>query len=364
MAKNLVPFSSDNTAPVSAPAPARKAKPVIRTAATGLLATKTVEIVSKQAFTEDGRLTPAAESWLTRAVTVQRPVVLANLRRLRKAHPTHTNRQLAYELDKEFKRAMTGSGAVIGATAAVPGVGTAASLGLSAFATGGFLELCALYAQSIAELSGVTTEDPQRAKFLVMGIMLGEEGRQLLAELSQQAGGRGTGPIGTMVPLSSPASGFAGSSSMAGLVAHQIKRQFIRRFFVRQGTSMLARAIPYGIGAVIGGAGNRALAKQVITTAHRAFGELPEETPENLVEDFARGLERERLRTDRKERRRRKRELKAEGRAVRKERREVKKAQRAQQQALDEKKPGGKKSEENNPGQPRVIAGETETHRD
>lgn len=64
---------------------------------------------------------------------------------------------------------------------------------------------------------------------------------------------------------------------------------------------MLGRAIPFGIGAVVGGVGNRALSGQIIRTAHKSFGELPEETPQALVEDFKRGLERERLRADRKE---------------------------------------------------------------
>ena len=61
----------------------KRSRPLIRTAATGYLTTKSVALVSKQAFNEDGSLTPAAEGWLTRAVTVQRPVVLANLRRSR-----------------------------------------------------------------------------------------------------------------------------------------------------------------------------------------------------------------------------------------------------------------------------------------
>lgn len=295
----------------------RGRKPTLmRTAAAGLATQQAVGVVSRRAFDEHGQLTPTAESWLTRAVTVQRPIVLANLRRLRKANPTLTNRQLAQQLDKEFSRLMTGSGALIGATAAVPAVGTVASLGISAAATGGFLETCALYAQSIAELSGVSTEDPTRAQALVMGVMLGEEGRKLLGELNDQAGGRGSGPYSTLVPLSSLSS----SSGVGGVVFNQLKKQFVRRFFVRHGTSMVARAIPFGIGAVVGGAANRVLARQIIKTAHRTFGELPEETPKPLVEDMRRALEREQHRADRRERRDRKKDLKSEQKQIRQER--------------------------------------------
>lgn len=335
----LVPFSGENYGDAVTPADPRtvrrqhrraakkKAKPVIRNAAGGFLVTKSISLVSRQAFTEDGALTPTAESWLTSAVTVQRPIVLANLRRLRKANPTLTNPQLAMQLDREFRRAMTGGGALIGATAAVPGVGTVTSLGLSTVATGSFLEMSALYAQSMAELSGISTADPQRAKLLVMGIMLGEEGRRLLGELSAQAGGRGVGPIGSIVPLSNVATSSASATTMAGLVSQQLKRQFVRRFFIRQGTSMFARAIPYGVGAVIGGVGNRVLAKQITSTAHKTFGELPEETPQALVDDFRKGLERESQRAQRKERRARKKQLRAATKQDRKDRKELRAAE-------------------------------------
>lgn len=342
---NLVPYSGSRQA-TSAPvgprneqrlrrkqekqAAKKASRPLIRGAATGFVAAKSISLVSRQAFNPDGSLTPSAETWLTRAVTVQRPLVLANLRRLRKAHPTLTNRQLSMQLDKEFKRSMTGGGALIGATSAVPGVGTITSMGLSVLATGSFLELCALYAQSMAELSGISTEDPQRAKLWVMGIMLGDEGRRLLGELSAQAEGRGSGPVGSIVPMSSLAVNSAGSSTMANLITNQMKKQFVRRFFIRQGTSMFARAVPYGIGAVIGGVGNRVLAKQITSTAHSTFGELPEETPAALVEDFKRGLEREKLRADRKERRMKKKQLKTASRATRKESKALRNAQTAE----------------------------------
>jgi hypothetical protein len=321
----IVPRTGDNSVSAS-PADAqdrrrskKSSQPVLRNAAGGFIAAKSITLVSRQAFTEDGQLTESAEAWLTRAVTVQRPLVLRNLRRLRKAHPTLTNRELAARLDKEFKRSMTGGGALIGATAAVPGVGTATSMGLSVLATGSFLEMCALYAQSKAELAGITTEDPQQAKLLVMGIMLGEEGRQLLGELSAQAEGRGAGPIASIAPMSNAAAGSAGASTVSQLLGSQMRKQFVRKFFLRRGTSMVARAVPFGIGAVVGGVGNRVLARQITSSAHAAFGELPEETPPALVEDFRRGLIRERQRADRKKRRAKKRQLRASTEAQRKE---------------------------------------------
>ena len=86
----------------------------------------------------------------------------------------------------------------------IPGVGTAAALGLSAAATVGFLEATALFSTSLAELHGVRLVDPEKASTLVMAIMLGEEGTALLSSLSGQAAGQGRGPTQAWGP-SSPA---------------------------------------------------------------------------------------------------------------------------------------------------------------
>ena len=59
----------------------------------------------------------------------------------------------------------------------------------------GFLEASALYAQSLAELHGITTEDPEKARALVMAILMGDEGSSMISALTHQAAGRGAGPV-------------------------------------------------------------------------------------------------------------------------------------------------------------------------
>lgn len=86
----------------------------------------------------------------------------------------------------------------------------------------------------------------------------------------------------------------------------------MRRFFIRSGTTMVARAIPFGIGMVVGGAANHRLASQIVKSAHKTFGDLPEQLPQGLVADMERAQQRERLRAERKERRSRKRALVAQ----------------------------------------------------
>ncbi|HET8879435.1 MAG TPA: hypothetical protein VFN00_08275, partial [Arthrobacter sp.] len=137
-------------------------------------------------FDADGKPKPGVHNMLLRAVEIQRPLVLANLRRLQKKHPHASAAQLAAILERNYLMAVTGGGALVGGSAVIPGVGTVAALGLSAAATAGFLEATALFATSLAELHGVRLEDPERASTLVMAIMLGEEGTTLLSSLSGQ----------------------------------------------------------------------------------------------------------------------------------------------------------------------------------
>lgn len=241
---------------------------------------KATDFALNRAVDPHGNPTPAFQKIVLRAVEVQRPLVLRNLNRLRRSHPDETPAQLAERLGKQYLTAVTGGGAAVGGTAVVPGVGTAAALGLSAAATIGFLETTALYAQSVAELMGVTTDDPQRAQTLVMAVMLGDDGRKLLRDFTTQANGSGSGPLGGAVAA------ISGASGISDVLFQQMKRMFMKKFIVRQGAGMLGRLVPFGVGAVIGGVGNRAMGKSVIKAAQNIFGPLPESLPGRLVTDL------------------------------------------------------------------------------
>ncbi|WP_307037959.1 hypothetical protein [Arthrobacter sp. B3I4] len=229
-------------------------------------------------FDAEGKPKPGVHNLLLRAVEIQRPLVLANLRRLQRKHPHASAAQLAAVLERNYLAAVTGGGALVGGSAVIPGVGTVAALGLSAAATAGFLEATALFATSLAELHGVRMEDPEKASTLVMAIMLGEEGTTLLSSLSGQASGQGRGPTqawGSLFSRRTPLAGF-------GSVREQIQRAFLRNILKRQGTALLGRALPFGVGAVVGGVGNRMMGQAVIENAKHAFGPMPITIPGDL----------------------------------------------------------------------------------
>lgn len=229
-------------------------------------------------FDAEGNPKPGVHNVLLRAVEIQRPLVLANLRRLQKRHPKATAAELALKLERDYLLAVTGGGALVGGTAVIPGVGTVAALGLSAAATVGFLEATAVFATSLAELHGVRMVDPEKASTLVMAIMLGEEGTALLGSLGAQSAGKGKGPTqawGSIFARSVPLGGY-------GSVRERIQRMFLRNLLKRQATAMLGRALPFGVGAVVGGVGNRLMGQAVIANAKEAFGPLPDTIPGEL----------------------------------------------------------------------------------
>ncbi|MCP2030448.1 hypothetical protein L1277_000512 [Okibacterium sp. HSC-33S16] len=213
-----------------------------------------------------------------RALSVQRPVVIAHIRGLRRMYPGATPDQLVRVLERRYLTAITSGGAAVGATAMVPGFGTSITIALSGAETLGFLETTALFAQSVAEVHGIAVDDPVRARALVMTLMLGKSGTDLVKQFTGQAL-RGGLPRdrywGQLIASNVP-------QAVMGPVADQLKRRFLKHFAVNQGSSFVGKAMPFGIGAAIGGIGNHIAGKQVVQSARSAFGPAPVVLPLEL----------------------------------------------------------------------------------
>jgi hypothetical protein len=208
---------------------------------------------------------------LDRLMAIQRPAVLAHIRGIRKRNPDASAEQLIRILERRYLTTVTTSGAAVGATAVIPAIGTVTTLALSGVETAAFLEATALFAQSVSEVHGVAVDDPERARALVMALMLGKEGSDLVRQWGAEAIARDTSRQlywGELVTSSMP-------RVVVGPLVDQLKKSFLRRFAVSGGAGMLAKAIPFGIGAVIGGTGNHILGRRVLVNARIAFGAPP-----------------------------------------------------------------------------------------
>ncbi len=221
---------------------------------------------------------PLAVRALDSALALQRPAVIAHLRSIRLRHRQATTLQIVATLERRYLSAVTTSGAAVGATAVVPGVGTGVTLALSGAETVAFLEATALLAQSVAEVHGIAVSDPDRARALVLTILLGREGVDLVTQLSRQLSGRGPGREqywGEIVTRTLP------RAALAPLL-DRLTTTFLHRFAVRGGASWLGKAMPFGVGAAIGGTGNHLLGRRVVAAARDAFGMPPQALPAEL----------------------------------------------------------------------------------
>ena len=221
---------------------------------------------------------PMVVRGIDRVLTVQRPVVLAHIRGIRRGRPNATPEEIIRTLERRYLAAVTTGGALVGASAVVPAIGTGASLALSGVETAGFLEASALFAQSVTEVHGIVVDDPDRARALVMTMVLGTAGTDLVKQLAgQAAGGGGRSAFwGEMITKSMP-------RTIVGPIADRLKRTFLKKFAVAQGTNVVGRLIPFGIGAVIGGGGNHLLGRQIVRASREGFGPAPVAFPEWLA---------------------------------------------------------------------------------
>lgn len=231
---------------------------------------------TKNAFDENGQPKPALTKTLDTVLRVQRPLVVSIVKKLREKHPNETPAQIIKRLEQQYIRDVTVGGGAVGASAFVPGIGTVTSVGLSALAVGGYLERTAIFAQSVAEIYGLSDMNPENARTMVMGIMLGEDGSALMNSLVAQSGKASgiTNKWGLMM-------GKKDSGKMFS-VERTIRNMFVKRFLTRQSGALLGRALPFGLGAVVGGGANLALGRQVIQATHEAFGDAPATFPADL----------------------------------------------------------------------------------
>lgn len=215
---------------------------------------------------------------LDRVLAIQRPIVVAHLRSIRLRHPDASTADIVRMLERRYLTAVTSGGAAVGATAIVPGIGTGVTLALSGIETVGFLEATALFAQSVTEVHGIPIENPDRARALVLTLMLGKEGIDLVAQLAGQAAGKGVARDkywGELITKTLP-------RVAVGPLVDRLKTAFVHQFAAKGGASFLGKALPFGVGAVIGGAGNNILGRRVLINSRRAFGVPPLILPADL----------------------------------------------------------------------------------
>ena len=204
---------------------------------------------------------------LRRAIRGQAGAARAYVRQLRRAHPDESPARIRERLDSRFLTAVTASGAAVGAAAAVPGIGTVVAFGAVGAESLVFLEAAAFYTMAVAEVHGIDVREGEHEELLVMTVMLGASGTAILANAVGPSGGAGS--------LASR------SLHVPGLkeINRRMLSRFARKFAGRRAGLAVGKLAPAGLGAAVGGWGNRRLGRTVVETADATFGASPKEWP-------------------------------------------------------------------------------------
>ena len=208
---------------------------------------------------------------LRRAIRAQSGAARAYVRRLRADHPDESPAQIRARIDSRFLAMVTASGVAVGATGAVPGVGTVLAVGAIGAESLVFLEAAAFYTLAVAEVHGVDVRHSRHEELLVMTIMLGASGTAILSNAVGSGGGGAAGGS-----LAARALGFPGLKE----INRRMLSRFVRKFAVKRATLAMGKLAPAGIGAAVGGWGNRRLGRTVVDTADVTFGAPPAVWPD------------------------------------------------------------------------------------
>jgi len=211
---------------------------------------------------------------IERGARVQGPAVTAYVGRLREHYPDATPAQIIEKLDKHYMAAVMVSGAAVGSAAAFPGIGTLVAMSAVAGETVVFLEATAVYVLAVAEVHGIPADHRERRRALVLAVLVGDDSKHAVADLLGPGRTSGAWLSDGAATLPLPA---------VSQLNSRLMRYFVKRYTLKRGAIAFGKLLPVGIGAVVGGVGNRMMGKKIVGHARTAFGNPPPRWPSQLV---------------------------------------------------------------------------------
>lgn len=162
-----------------------------------------------------------------------------------------------------FRKELITLGAAAGGSAAVPGLGTMAAVGLTASEIAWTATRATDMILTVAAIHGHTNATPEERKAWTLAIFAFEEDAAAsYADLAKDLDKRGVGHRG---PL---------PTGLLDKVNGRLGRYVIAKYGARRGALVMGKLLPFGIGAVIGGAANHTMVNSVIERADTFFSEL------------------------------------------------------------------------------------------
>lgn len=202
---------------------------------------------------------------LEKGLEIQRPAVETHLNRARQRRPEANPAEVVASLEKQYLASVITLGGGAGATAAVPGVGTAVAVVVNVAEVGLFVEASALFCLAVAEVHGIDVDALERRRTLLLAVIMGDGGSKVVQKMAGRAGPYWAKSITSTVPMST-----------INAVNRVLGPRFVTKYGAKQGVLVLGRDLPFGIGAAIGAGGNALLGRMTIAGARRAFGPAPD----------------------------------------------------------------------------------------
>lgn len=209
---------------------------------------------------------------IDKALAAQAPLARKYVDGLKKKNPSWGEEELVSQIEDRFVKLATAAGVGIGGAAALPGLGTVAAIALTAGEGLAFAEACAFLTLGVAHARDINMSDPNVRRTVVLAILGGEKGEEIVTKALGQRGVQWSALLGGSAPE------FA-TKAVNGQVSRWIKRAVARRLT----GAWLGRLIPFGVGAAIGGVGNHMLAKTVIEASRDVFRHAPRTTVESTA---------------------------------------------------------------------------------
>ena len=216
-----------------------------------------------------GMSAKALSHLLESSARLQGPAVRAYVAKLRRANPSAGPAEIVTKLEKHYLAAVMASGAAVGSAAAFPGIGTLTALSAVAGETVLFLEATAAFALAVAEVHGIGVEERERRRNLVLGVLVGDEGKGAVKDLL--GAGRTSGAWlaeAELLPL-----------PVVSQLNSRLTQYFVKKYTMKRAAMAFGKLLPVGIGAAIGGGGNRMMGKKIVANARAAFGPAPARWP-------------------------------------------------------------------------------------
>lgn len=216
------------------------------------------------------------EQLIDAAVTIPSRRVGGYVDSLRADHPEADPEELIEILSSRYLWAVSGSGGAVGAAAAFPVVGTTAALALTAGQVTTFLAASSVLCLAVAEVHGIATDDASRRRALLLTTLLGERGPQLMEQQLGLASATWAKVLLTRLPVAT-----------VKTVNRTLRHRMAKVVVTKGSTVFIGRLLPFGIGAVVGFVGSRAMGTNLVAGLREAFGPPPATFPRAIGHSLA-----------------------------------------------------------------------------